>query len=222
MKARMDWSSEEERSTSLIAALRATLPFLGPGITAALALCLLVGTVWTNCEAYTLSDEDRFNQPSLALQGILREEGNKKVETMESDNRPALSGAPRGISQPFKRRRDPDTRKPENAWSAPGWALSGEMAPTTGSDRERTGRSAEERAAQEIGLYGWSEDLRRYAVLVFDRDQRVLANQLTHEPTLVDSIKTISPFQPASTLPGGLQWPELNSYEIWVAELLGL
>ncbi len=206
----------------MIAALSPFLPSRWIGIAAGVAMCLLACFSWTDCAAYTPSDEDRSNPLSLALQGVLLREGKENVQSIGRDEPPALSGARRGVSPRFKRRRDPDIRKPEKAWSTPEGAVSGDMFPRIGSDREEAGRSAEERAAQEIGLHGWSEDLRRYATLVFDRDQRVLADRLTREPAVFGSAMAISPFPPASTLPGGLRWPEPNSYEIWVAEILGL
>lgn len=222
MKVRMDRSSEEERSVSSIAALFSALPFHRIGITAALGACLLAGVTWSNCAAYNPSEEGRLNPPSIVLEKVFPRGGRERVETIGHDEPPTLSGAPRGVSVPFKRRQAPDMRKPLHSWFTHEGVLSGDMAPRPGSGRKTTDHYGKERATQEIGLYGWSQDLRRYATLVFDRDQRILADRLTREPVSVDSIKAISPFPPASALPEVLQWPELNSYEIWVAELLGL
>lgn len=89
-------------------------------------------------------------------------------------------------------------------------------------DRLKAATGRTKQAEQQVGMYGWSDDLRRHTTLVFDREQLMRADRLTGVPPALEAIKRISSPSLAPVVPGGGMQPDFQAYEIWVADLLGL
>lgn len=220
MKTRPDTTTEERIGIATIPR-HAKVPMLSGGIIrTVVALGFLVCTSWTDCSAYAAPIADLFNPESEVRHTSLSDK-SKGAVTVGRDDRLPVPESRRGISRVLKRTRETDLRMPEHEWSALRGMPLGETMPSPGF-RPYSGPRAAEHASREVGLFGWSDDLRRHVGLIFDREQRVLADRLTPVPPLLDAGTGLGAPYPAPMLPGRLLWPDPNAYEIWVAELLGL